>query len=672
MVVLATALLATQAFSDMLTRNADGVPTLWPFGALLAVGLIVLTPGRRIALTVIALVGHLAIGLTIGDSLPRALVLAAIDILEAFAAWQMASRFFGGTPRVRTMRQFALLATVTGPVVLGASLLTAAVLGLGFGHDAMKVLSDRFICGALGMVVVLPAAMTLLDAEHRKSFTRSLSERVGLVALIAGLTWAVFYARGVGAPFLLFPAVMLVAFRLGPRGAAQASLLVAAIALPLTLQGLWDPSGYSQWTSQQQVRVIQIFVGLMFGTGLAAGLALAQQERLRRLLIRREFLTRAARARALAATEAKTEFLATMSHEIRTPLNSVLGFAQLLTERKDLPGDARRQLALIESAGAALLTVVNDILDFSRVEAGQVELPFQPTSAAAVLQDAGAILRARAQPKGLVLDVEVIDPVGGLHDLDGLRLRQALLNLLANAVKFTERGRIRACLAVEPGEVEDRLRFEIIDTGIGIAIDQQPRLFQRFSQIDGATTRAYGGAGLGLAISKALVELMGGRIGVDSAIGHGSVFWIELTAPRARRVEPVDPAPRADPSAARILLVDDHPMNREIGAALLTLVGCRVDTADNGREAVAMAARGGYDVILMDIHMPEMDGLAATRAIRALPGEAGKTPIIAMSADALPQQVERCYAAGMVDHIAKPVQRELLYAKVSRWLEAGR
>jgi CheY-like chemotaxis protein/nitrogen-specific signal transduction histidine kinase len=407
---------------------------------------------------------------------------------------------------------------------------------------------------------------------------------------------------------------------------------------------------------------------VLFVSSLATGLALAQQERLRRLLVRREQLTRAARARALAANEAKTEFLATMSHEIRTPLNSMLGFSQLLVERKDLPSDVRRQLGLIDSAGTALLTVVNDILDFSRVEAGQIELLYQPTSAAAVLHDAIGIIRTEAENKGLTLEVEIIDPVGGLHDLDGLRLRQVLLNLLHNAVRFTEAGRIRACLTIEPAEIEDRLKFEIVDTGLGIAMEHVAGLFQRFSQIDGSATRPYGGAGLGLAISKARVELMGGKIGVDSALGRGSAFWLELQAPRVEAREAGEPRPIATPGAARILVVDDHAMNREIGVAMLTQVGCEVETADNGQQAVAMAARGGFDIILMDIHMPEMDGLAATRAIRALDGLAGQVPIIAMSADALPQQVERCYAAGMVDHVAKPVQREVLYAKISRWM----
>lgn len=666
--VLAVALVASQAFSDFLTRNALGVPTLWPSNALLAGGLLVLNPRRRLILTIIAVIGHVAIDLLVGDGPGRAALYTVVDIGEALLVWWVTRRFFGGPPRVRTMRQLALLTTLTAPVTLAMAAIAAAVLTLGYGLPFVTVLTDWFLCGVLGMAIVLPAVLVLLDSEHRRAFQRPVLEQLGLGLLVASLSALVFHAKGLPAPFLLFPVALLAAFRLGPRGAAQTSLIVACVAIPLTVHGLWTPQISTDWSQAHQNRLVQVFVGVLFVTSLATGLALAQQERLRRLLVRREQLTRAARARALAANEAKTEFLATMSHEIRTPLNSMLGFSQLLVERRDLPPDVRRQLTLIDSAGTALLTVVNDILDFSRVEAGQVELLFQPTSAAAVLHDAVGIIRPEAENKGLTLEVEVVDPVGGLHDLDGLRLRQVLLNLLNNAVKFTEVGRIRARLTVEPGEMEDRLRFEIIDTGVGIAIEQQGRLFQRFSQIDSSASRPYGGAGLGLAISKALVELMGGKIEVDSALGHGSAFWLELQAPQVEAYDAGEPRPMAAPGAARILLVDDHPMNREIGAALLTLVGCQVETADNGQQAVAKAARGGFDIILMDIHMPEMDGLAATRAIKALVGGAGDVPIIAMSADALPQQVERCYAAGMVDHVAKPVQREVLYAKISRWL----
>lgn len=666
---LAVAIVASLAFSEYLTRTALGVASFWPANGLLAVGLMALNAPLRIALTLVMVFFHIATSQMVGDSLTKTLLYTTIDVAEAFAVWIVVSRFSNGVMRLRNMRQLAMLVALGAPIAKIAAVLAALPLSVITGAPFLTILWAWFARSGLGLAVVLPAILVLLDAEHRRAFHRSRRERLALYASIAVMTAICFYPDGIPAPFLIFPLAVLAAFRLGARGAAESSLVVACIAIPLVASSGYLAVGL-RWADANPARIVQVFVSLLFGTSLATGLALAQQERLKRLLVRREQLTRAARARALAATEAKTEFLATMSHEIRTPLNSVLGFAQLLAARNDLPPDARRQVNLIDNAGGALLTVVNDILDFSRVEAGQVELSPQPTSAAALLRDTVAIMAPEARAKGLTIEVEIIDPLEALHDLDDARLRQVLLNVLNNAVKFTETGRIDASLIVEAGEDEDRLRFEIADTGVGISVEQQALLFQRFSQIDGSASRTYGGAGLGLAISRTLVEMMGGRIGVDSVPGRGSCFWIEVTAPVAEPVAAPEARPTAAPSAARILLVDDHPMNREIGVALLLLAGCKVDIAENGQQAVEAAAVGEYDMILMDIHMPLMDGLAATRAIRALHSPASKIPIIAMSADALPQQVERCYAAGMVDHIAKPIQREVLYAKVDRWLTA--
>jgi signal transduction histidine kinase len=399
--VLAMALLASQAFSDFLTRNALGIATLWPTNALLAGGLLVLNPRGRVILTIVAVVSHLAIDLMVGDGPGRAILYTLVDVGEALLVWWVTKRFFGGPPRVRTMRQLALLTTLTAPVTLAMAAIAATVLTLAYGLPFVIVLTDWFVCGVLGMSIVLPAVLVLLDSEHRRAFQRPLLEQLGLAVLVAALSALVFHGKGLPAPFLLFPVAVLTAFRLGPRGAAQTSLIVACVAIPLTVHGLWNSQIQTDWSQAHQNRLVQVFVGVLFVTSLATGLALAQQERLRRLLVRREQLTRAARGRALTANEAKTEFLATMSHEIRTPLNSMLGFSQLLVERQDLPSDVRRQLTLIDSAGTALLTVVNDILDFSRVEAGQVELLFQPTSAAAVLHDAVGIIRSEAENKGL-------------------------------------------------------------------------------------------------------------------------------------------------------------------------------------------------------------------------------------------------------------------------------
>jgi signal transduction histidine kinase/CheY-like chemotaxis protein len=667
LLTLSTAVVASLFFSDFLTRTDLGVASFWPANGLLAVGLMALNAPRRIVLTIVAIVSHLAVNIIVGDGVARAILFTAVDTLEAYAVWTLARRFSGGILRLRTMRQLALLAAAGAPIAAIAAILCAPLLSLLSGSPVLPLMWAWFVRSGLGLAVVLPAVLVLVDAEHRRAFQRSIGERLLLYASIAALTVVCFHPKGMPAPFLIFPLAMVAAFRLGARGAAESSLVVACVAIPLVSASGELAMGL-KWGSANPTRATQVFISLLFGANLATGLALAQQERLKRLLVRREQLTRAARARAMAATEAKSEFLATMSHEIRTPLNSVLGFAQLLAARDDLPPDVRRQVNLIDSAGGALLTVVNDILDFSRVEAGQIEIHPQPTSASALLRDTAAIMAPEARAKGLTLNVEIIDPIDMPHDLDDARLRQVLLNLLNNAVKFTSEGRIDARLIVEPGDVEDRLRFEIIDTGVGIEVEKQPLLFQRFSQVDSSSSRTYGGAGLGLAISRALIELMGGKIGVDSVPGRGSCFWIELASPVVEALPEVERRQPALPGAARILLVDDHPMNREIGVALLALAGCEVEIAENGQQAVEAVEVGAYDMILMDIHMPLMDGLAATRAIRALPGPAGKTPIIAMSADALPQQVERCYAAGMVDHIAKPIQREVLYAKVERWL----
>ncbi|PXA75061.1 hypothetical protein DMC25_25135, partial [Caulobacter sp. D4A] len=375
----------------------------------------------------------------------------------------------------------------------------------------------------------------------------------------------------------------------------------------------------------------------------------------------------AARARAQAAGRARTDFLATMSHEIRTPLNSVLGFAGLLAETEDgLSPAGRRKLELIAQAGGSLATIVDDILDFSRLEAGRVELRPEAVDPAALLADAASIIALSAQSKGLSLSVEADLEAACDYALDPARLRQVLLNLLNNAVKFTASGGVRASVALETGvDGAERLRFTIADTGIGIAPEVQDRLFQRFSQADGSISRAFGGAGLGLAISKTLVTRMGGEIGIDSALGKGATFWFTVPAVPARAADAVRVEQEA---AARVLLVDDHPMNRELGAAMLILAGCAVQTAEDGDEAVRIAADGGFDVILMDIHMPRMDGLAAARAIRALDGPAARVPIIALSADVMPHQIERCRQAGMVDHVAKPIQRDALITALNQWI----
>jgi signal transduction histidine kinase/CheY-like chemotaxis protein len=378
-----------------------------------------------------------------------------------------------------------------------------------------------------------------------------------------------------------------------------------------------------------------------------------------------------AQLEAEQGSRAKTEFLAAMSHEIRTPLNGILGFTDILLDRADLPPDAARQLALIKTSGESLLTVVNDVLDFSKIEAGAIELDVRPFSIEALAANCVAIMGGLAASSGLDLRVGACAGVGGTTFLgDESRLRQILLNLLNNAIKFTPAGSVELRIEREAGRGDvDWLTFSVTDTGIGIPKEHQGRLFRRFSQVDGSASRQYGGTGLGLAISKSLVDHMQGEIGVRSEPGKGSTFWFSVPM---RRVE-VNGETRSDGSlpssnwSARILVAEDVEINQEIARAVLTAAGHTVDVVSNGAEAVMAVQNQPYDLVLMDVQMPVMDGLAATRHIRSLDGSVRHIPIIATTANVFAEQVAGFAEAGMNDHVAKPFVRSILYAAVERW-----
>ncbi len=396
--------------------------------------------------------------------------------------------------------------------------------------------------------------------------------------------------------------------------------------------------------------------------------------------------------RAEQASQAKSDFLAKMSHELRTPLNGIIGMAEIVLST-DMDDRQRQMVQIIDRESSGLLRIINDILDFSKVEAGKMEIETRPFDLRTLLDEVADTLSPQAHRKGLKLDTVLPVDIPTRLKGDAMRIKQVLLNLAGNALKFTHKGEILVSgTLVKRSDQEAQIEFSVKDTGIGIPLDKQAAIFEGFTQADESTTRNYGGTGLGITISKQLVELMGGRLSLYSREHEGTTFCFTLAFDRNCDSADQEPTTTAlnrkhgsvttAKRGARILLAEDYPTNQQVAYTHLSAAGYRVDIAENGQQAVAIFQQRPYDLILMDIQMPIMDGYEATVAIRKLEAQGTdsldettadlhRTPIIAMTAHALKGDEEKCLAAGMDDFITKPIKREPLLKSVGQWVCKG-
>ncbi|MGX6647227.1 ATP-binding protein [Maricaulaceae bacterium MS644] len=419
------------------------------------------------------------------------------------------------------------------------------------------------------------------------------------------------------------------------------------------------------------------YAGVGSGVSLMKMLQAESEERNRKLVALAEQLGRA-RIEALSANQAKSEFLATMSHEIRTPLNGVLGVAQLLQESGLDPNQARLAKT-IRTSGEVLLRLLNDVLDLSKIEAGKMDLDPVPFEINELIQSTFSLWRPRAEEQNLAFSVDFDGATGTRVVGDPVRLKQVIFNFIGNAIKFTAEGSVRARLSLtDIGPSRTVLRVEVADTGCGVPTEAHAKLFTAFTQADGATSRRYGGTGLGLAICKRLVDLMGGSIGFDSTPGKGSTFWFEAPLQRAAAADPSSQAELPTDAVVgitgdgpRILVAEDNPINQEVILGFLKLRGWTCDLVADGVQALAAVQSDPYDVVLMDVQMPGMDGVEATRRIRALKTPACDVSIIALTANAMRGDEHRCIEAGMDGYVAKPIERERLFGEIARVLAQG-
>jgi len=662
-----------------------GAVSVWVSNGIMVAALLQLHRRPAIAVIATCFAINIASNAVRGDPGIFLWVNALLNQGEAFLVAVQARRFCGAAldmRRPRRLMRFTVIAAVSVLIVtLVGYALAAVVLQPTLTVWLFKAQSF-FIVELTGLLLVTPVLLLFARAHRFEGMAQARRLEAGLLlTLMLAVTSYVFWQAESPILFLTFLPMLVIGLRLSPGMAAFALICLAVVSGaatltsygPVHLARLADvPALEAVPATLRRLGVYNLYLLAMVVTVLPLSTVMSERRRLEARLRARTATAQEARRVAEDAAAARSRFLAMMSHEMRTPLNSVAGFADLLASRSDLDPEAVRQARQIRESSDGLLMLVEDILDFAR---GEHAVSLEPLDLAAVARDAAGPSRAAADARGLTLIIDDRLPARSRFNCDGRALRQALHPMIANAVKFTAEGGV----AIRLDRAGEGVVIRVSDTGCGIAPDHHAELFEAFSQADASTSRLHAGMGLGLALSARHVRRLGGRIEVDSRPGEGSTFTLHLPLARApdASVEtpaPADPSPVGEPAAddpprtPRVLVVDDHPVNREVARIMLQAFGCEVVEADDGHGAVAAAASHALDLVLMDVRMPRMDGLEATRRIRALPDEWGAVPVVAMTADAMPEDVARCLAAGMNAHLPKPVSQAALFAIVSRTL----
>jgi signal transduction histidine kinase/CheY-like chemotaxis protein len=645
-------------------RNGEDSVPFWPANGALVVALIVLPKRLSFLVVAVACAMNVALNLVFNYDLGSATCTAVMNGFLSILLAILVRNFCGAATdlsRFRRLATFIGLAVVAAGVEAAIGLAWASMSpteGLSFFRWFWWTLGD-----ALGLVIGTPAVLLWVKNKRYIKFSSAgLPERIFLFVCIILISSIAFMQSHSSLYIFVYPLFLVMAFRAGPTWVLASVLLVSIVAASLTIHGHGPLFAMEPSNSHLRQSVLQQFLVSLFVCAVPVNNALGDMGRSAQRLRRVHATARAAQSAAVAANLAKSQFLANVSHEIRTPLNGVLGMAQVLAAG-DLSDQQRQRVDVIQSSGEVLLGILNDVLDFSKIEAGKVDLEATPFDLVKIVGDVRAAFSAVAESKNLdfVLRLEGAR-ADELRLGDPTRVRQIVTNLVSNALKFTHVGEVSLSVSC----LDEGVVISVRDTGIGIPADKLPKLFGQFEQVDASTTRRFGGSGLGLSICHELCGLMGGRIAVESQFGTGSIFTVHLPLPRVGELEapPSQAAVRQGEAAHAtgrelcVLAAEDNKTNQLVLTTLLEQIGVTPTLVENGALAVEAWRAGEFDLILMDMQMPVMDGLAAVREIRAAEAflSRPRSPIVALTADVMSHHRHDYSLAGIDAVVAKPIQ----------------